>query len=75
MFVIANVFPKLQTVNDLVKPLSRKRSFRKSFGSQHVKGSQILVKSAGEINHHMKSSYFLMNLRGNDLENISLIER
>ena len=53
MIVIANVFPKLQTVNDLVKPLSRKRSFRTSFGSQHVKGSQILVKSVGERFYHI----------------------
>ena len=30
---MANVFPKLQTVKDLVKPLSRKRRFRTSFDS------------------------------------------
>ena len=36
--VIANIFPKLQTVKDLLKPLSKKRHFRTSFNSQHVKG-------------------------------------
>ena len=36
--VIDNVFPKLQTVNDLARPLSKKRCFRTPFDSQHVKG-------------------------------------
>ena len=49
--VIANVFPKLQTVKDLVRPL--KRRFRTSFNSQHVKGSQRLVKSAWEHFYHI----------------------
>ena len=44
--VIASVFPKLLTVIDLVRPLSRICRFRTSFDSQHVKGSQTLVKSA-----------------------------
>ena len=48
MIVIANVLPKLQTVKDLVKKLSRKLRFRTFFGSQDVKGSQTLVKSAPE---------------------------
>ena len=46
--VMANVFSKLRTVKDLVKPLSKKRRFRPSFDSQHVKGSQTLVKFAWE---------------------------
>ena len=48
MTVIANVFPKLQTVKDLVKPLSRKPRFTTSFDSQRVNGCQKLVKSAWE---------------------------
>ena len=44
--VTANLFLKLQTVKDLVRPLSKKRSFRTSFQSQHFKESQTLVKSA-----------------------------
>ena len=42
----ANLFPKLQTVKDLFRPLSKKRRFRTPFHSQHVKGSQTLMKSA-----------------------------
>ena len=45
MTVQANVFPKLQLVKDLVRPLSKKRRFTISFESQHVKASQTLVKS------------------------------
>ena len=48
MMVIANVFPKLQTVNLLVRPLSKNRRFRKHFDSQHVKVSQILAISSLE---------------------------
>ena len=48
MIVIGNVFPKLQTVKDLVKPLSWKCRFRTSFDSEHVNGCQRLVKSAWE---------------------------
>ena len=46
MIVIANVFPKLQTVKDLARPLTKKRCFSTFFDSQHVKGSQTLVKSS-----------------------------
>ena len=46
--IIANVFPKLRTVEDLVKSLSKKRRFRTSFDSEHVKGSKTIVKSAWE---------------------------
>ena len=46
MIVIANLFPRLLTLKDLVTPLSNKRYFRTSFGSEHVKVSQTLVRSA-----------------------------
>ena len=39
MIVIVNVFPKLQTVKILVRPLSKKRRFRIRFDSQRVKAS------------------------------------
>ena len=48
IIVIANEFRILQTVKDLVKPLSRKRRFRTSFDSQRVNGWQTIVKSARE---------------------------
>ena len=46
MIVIANVFQILETVKDLVRPLSKKRRFRTSFESQHVKVSETLGKPA-----------------------------
>ena len=46
MIVTATFFWKLQTVEDLLRPLSKKHHFRTFFDSQHVKGSQTLVKSA-----------------------------
>ena len=39
MMVIPNVLAKLQTVNILVRPLSKKRRFRTRFDSEHVKAS------------------------------------
>ena len=68
MIVIANAFPKLQTLKNLVRTLSKKRRFRTSFDSQHVKRSQTLVKSAWE---YFYLFYFII-LVGTDLENISL---
>ena len=56
MIVIATLFRELQTVKDLVRPLSEKHRFKAPFDSQHVKGSQTLVKSAWEHFHHIFSS-------------------
>ena len=53
MMVIAIVFPKLQTVIILVRALSKKPRFKKRFDSQHVKVSQILVKSPSEQFSHL----------------------
>ena len=39
MMVLANVLPKVQTVNILVRPLSKKHRFRTPFYSEHVKAS------------------------------------
>ena len=44
MILIANIFPKLQTVKILLRPLSKKRCYRTRRDSQHVKASQIVVK-------------------------------
>ena len=52
MIVIANVFPKLQAVENLLKPLSWKRRVRASLNSQHVNWCQIIVKStSGHLYH------------------------
>ena len=40
IIVIANVFPKSQTLKDLVRPLSKKWRVRIPFDSRHVKESQ-----------------------------------
>ena len=45
MIVIANEFPQVRNVKNLVRPISKKRPFRTCFDSQHVKASQILRKS------------------------------
>ena len=37
MIVIANAFPKLQTVKNLFRTLSKRRRFRAWFDSQHIK--------------------------------------
>ena len=46
MIIIGTLFRKLQNVKDLVTPLSKKHRFRTSFDSQHVKGSETVVKFA-----------------------------
>ena len=53
--VIANVFPKLTTVQGLVTPLTIQPRVKTSFESQHVKLSQILVKSSLEHFYHIFS--------------------
>ena len=54
--VIANVFPKLTTVQHLVRPLTKERRVKTSFNSQHVKGFQALLKSSWELFYHDFSS-------------------
>ena len=54
--VIANVFPKLATVQGLVTPLTIQGRLKTSFESQHVKPFQTLVKSSWEHLEHISSS-------------------
>ena len=56
MIVIPTLFRKLETVKDIVRPLSKKHRFRTPFDSQHVKGPQTLVKFAREYFHLVFSS-------------------
>ena len=46
MMVIATLFRKLQTVKDLVRPLSKKHPSSSTIDSQHVKDFQSLPKLA-----------------------------
>ena len=58
VIIRANVFPKLHTVNILIRPLCKKRRFKKHFDSQHVKSSQIIGKSPWERFYHVFSSFW-----------------
>ena len=71
MIVIATLFRKLETVKDFVTPLSKKHTFRALFYSQHVRGSQTLVKSAWD---HFIIFFFFMTLRETDWEIFSLTD-
>ena len=51
--VIANVFPKLATVQALVTPLTIQRRLKISFDSQQVKRLQTQVKSSWEHFYHI----------------------
>ena len=51
--VIANVFPKLQAVEILLRPLFKNRRFHTRIESQHMKASKILAKSPGECFCHV----------------------
>ena len=53
MNVIANGFPKLQTVKISLRKLSKEHRFRTGFGSQHVKAAQMLAKSPWERFYHV----------------------
>ena len=59
MLVIANVFPKLQTVKNLFRTLSKKRRFRTRVYSQDVKPSQKLALSPWQHFYHVFSSFSL----------------
>ena len=76
MIVIATLLLKLQVVEDLVWPHSEKHCFRTSFDSQHVKGSQTLVKSAWEHFHHIFSSLWETLIRKfRKLQNVKNVVR
>ena len=53
MIEIPNVFPKLLTIKDLVKPRSRKRHFRTSFDTQRVNVRETLVESKWQHFYHI----------------------
>ena len=53
--VIANVYPKLATVQGWVTSLSIQRRLKTSFNSQHVKRFQTLVKPSWELFYHIFS--------------------
>ena len=44
MTLIAEVFPKLRTPKNMVRSMSKESRFKGSFGKQHGKGAQTLLK-------------------------------
>ena len=68
MTVIPTLFRKLQTVKNLVLPLSKKHCFRTPFDSQPVKVCQTLAKCSWDQLHLV----FFITLRKPDFQNIFL---
>ena len=58
IMVIANVFLKLQTVKNFVRPLCKKRRFGTRFDTQHDKVSQILAEFPCEHFYHVFFSFW-----------------
>ena len=57
MIVIANAFLKLQTVKNLVEPLSKKRCFTTRFDTQQDQATQILAICPWDNFYHVFSSF------------------
>ena len=53
MILIAQVFPKLETPKNMVTLVSKKSSFKGSFGKQHGKRAQTLLKFAWQHLYHI----------------------
>ena len=53
MIFKATLFPKLQTVKDLFRPLSKKHRLRTPFDNPHDKGSQTFAKEAWDHFSHI----------------------
>ena len=53
MTLIAEVFPKLQTPKNMVTSMSKKSRFKGSFGKQHGKRAQTLLKFAWQYLYHI----------------------
>ena len=53
MTLIAEVFPKLRTRKNIVRSMSKKSRFKGSFGKQHGKRAQTLLKFAWQHLYHI----------------------
>ena len=51
--LIAEVFPKLRTPKNMVTSMSKKSRFKRSFGKQHGKRAQTLLKFAWQNLYHI----------------------
>ena len=68
MTLIADVFPKLQTQKNIVRSMPKKLSFKGSFGKQHGKRAQTLLKFAWQ---HLLP-YLLIAVKAIDLQKVSV---
>ena len=59
MRLIADVFPKLGTPKNLVRSMSRKSRFKGSFGKEHGKRAQTLLKFAWQNLYHIYWSLWM----------------
>ena len=53
MTLIADLFPKLRTPKNMVTSMSKKSRFKRSFGKQHGKRAQTLLKFAWQHLYHI----------------------
>ena len=51
--LIAEVFPKLRTPKNIVRSISKKFRFKGSFGKQHGKPAETLLKFEGQHIYHI----------------------
>ena len=63
MMVLAKVFPKLQTMKNLVTPLSKKGCLRIRLHSRQGKVSGLVAKSPWECLYHVFSSFWKRLIR------------
>ena len=68
MNVIADVFRKLRTPKNLVRSISKKSRFKGSFGKQHGKRAQTLLKFAWQNFYHI----LLITVNAIDLQKVSV---
>ena len=66
--LIPYAFPKLRTVKNVVRKMSKKPRFRTQFNSQHAKQSQTLLKSSLQNFYHI----FFIILIKTIMENVSV---
>ena len=67
MTLIADLFPKLRTPKKMVTSMSKKSHFKGSFGKQHGKRAQTLLKFAWQHLYHIYWSLWMQLIRKKSL--------
>ena len=73
MILTADVFPKLRTTKNLVRSMSKKSCFKGSFGKQHGKRAEALLKFECQHLYHIYSSLWMQLTFKNSLLGICKI--